>query len=442
MKKVLILTLVFVAASGFVFAAGGGEDESGSVIEVASSSTAEGNIAVQRQIFGQLIDEYNAANGTAYEVKFVGNQGMDIINTRMSSNDKPDVFLLDSPADVHQYASDGLLLDLSAYAEADGWKDVLFNWAYDLSKSDGKVVTLPYGYEGMVLWYNKNIMKELNLVPEEIDTLAEYEDALRKAQDAGYIPCMLGSQDWPWAQEWYLSILYSYTGRDLVKAAVEGKASWTDPAFRKTVELYKSWHDKGYLADGKSYVLTSDDAINAFSNDKALFKLEGTWAPYWIVPLDQADQDKIGVMLHPAINDVEKPHMPLAVGGMWVVSADTENPDVSAYLLSGLLRQESQDDYLQQGMDIAPMAIEASRFEGLAPVVENMWSIVNGALANGSFGYTTWAFYPPETRVYLYEGIVNVLEENISIDEYLKEMQRLNEKELAGGFLPVLPSAH
>jgi maltose-binding protein MalE len=62
---------------------------------------------------------------------------------------------------------------------------------------------------------------------------------------------------------------------------------------------------------------------------KALFKLEGTWAPYWIVPLDAADRDRIGVMLHPAINSVEKPHLPLAVGGMWCVSATSTNNDLA-----------------------------------------------------------------------------------------------------------------
>ncbi|MBN2656406.1 MAG: carbohydrate ABC transporter substrate-binding protein, partial [Spirochaetales bacterium] len=371
------------------------------------------------------------------------NQGMDVINTRMSSNDRPDIFLLDSPADVHQYAGDNLLLDMTPYVADYNWDSTMFDWAYDLAKVDDKVVTLPYGYEGMVLWYNKKIMAELGLKAENIKTLEAYEDALEKAEAAGYIPLMLGSQDWPWAQEWYLSIMFSYTGRTLLKNVIEGKdaAGWENPAFRKTVELYKSWHDRGYLADGKSFVLTSDDAINAFTSDKALFKLEGTWAPYWITPLEKEDQEKIGVMLHPAIGTAVAPHMPLAVGGMWCASADTDMPEVVSALISGLLGQDFQGTFLENGMDVAPMPIESSQFDNLMPNVKQMWSLVNGALADGSFGYTTWAFYPPETRVYLYEGIVNVLEDNISVDDYLAEMQRLNKKELEQGFKPVLPEA-
>ena len=441
MKRLFVFILLLIAAAGTLTANGGRDGGDAPVIEIAHDSSDDARVTVYQEVFQQLVDEYNQKNGTQYILNYVPGQEKDIINTRMSSNDKPDVFSLDSPADVNQYAQEGLLFDLTSYADAERWEDNIFDWAYDLSKVNDKVVTLPYGYEGMVLWYNKAIMNELGLNPANINTLGEFEAAMEKAADSGYIPVMLGTQDQPWSQEWYLSILYSYTGRDLLKETIEGRHSWNNAAFKSTVELYKSWHDKGFLADGKSYVLTIDDAINAFSNGKALFKVEGTWAPYWILPLDEEYQNKIGVMLHPAVNETEQPHMPLAVGGMWCVSADTQHADLAAYILSSLLRQEFQGRFIQTGMDIAPIKIDAAQFSGLLPFVEEMWSIVNGALAEGSFGYTTWAFYPPETRVYLYEAIVSVLEEDITVDDYLSEMQRLNTKELNAGFIPVIPAA-
>ncbi len=409
--------------------------------EVSVPSTEEKQIATLEETFSKFISEYNTENKTNYKLKFSSAQGKDITNTRMSSNDKPDLFVLDSPADVAQYVKEDLLLDVTSYAENGKWSDTLFDWAYNLSKVNDKVYTLPYGYEGIVLWYNKDIMAKLGLTAEDIDTKAEFENALQLAQDNGYTPIMLGSQDWPWAQEWYLSVMLSYTGRSLVKDVLQGNngAKWTDDAFVKTIETYKNWHDKGYLADGKSYVLTSDDAINAFTNDKALFKLEGTWATYWITPLDQAQKDKIGVMLHPAINDTEKPHLPIAVGGMWCVSKDTEAPDLAGYLLNKLLSQDIQSDFLAAGLDVAPMSIDASEFGALDPVVQNMWTMLNDSLNKGDYGYTTYAFYPPETRVYIYEGIVNVMENNISIPDYLTQVQTLTDKERGAGAMPVLP---
>ncbi len=443
MKKLLFSVLTLCVSLGLAFAGGEADKSAARTFEIAISGTEEKQVAVYQTIFQGFVDEFNAANKTNYQLKLVSGQGMDIINTRMSSKDRPDLFTIDSPADVNQFQKDGLLMDLSDVAAKYDWKKSIFDWAYSLAQVDGRVVSLPYGYEGMVIWYNKDLMKQLGLNAADITDLAGFEGALKKAADAGIIPIMLGSQNWPWAQEWYLSILYSYTGRSLVKNTIEGKAgsAWNSEPFKKTVALYKSWHDRGYLADKRSYVLTSDDAINAFVAGKALFKLEGTWAPYWIVPLDAADRDRIGVMLHPAINSVEKPHLPLAVGGMWCVSATSTNKDLAGYILNGLLRQDIQDDFLNNGMDVAPIKIDEASFKGLIPTVEQMWKLVNGALAKGSFGYTTWAFYPPETRVYAYEAIVQVLENKLSIDDYLSEMDRLTKKELGNGFKPVIPAA-
>jgi len=443
MKKFILVGACLLLMSGLGFAAGTNDDGKAQVFEVSVNTTKDEQNKLYETVFQRFVDEYNKKYNTGYSLRFVSGQGMDIINTRMSSKDKPDIFTIDSPADANQFAKDGLLLDMTDYAVKNKWKESVFDWAYSLAQVNGRVVALPYGYEGMVLWYNKDIMKELGLNPADITNLEAYENAMKKAADAGYIPVMLGSQDWPWAQEWYLSILYSYTGRNLVKNTIEGKPgfTWNSAPFRKTVELYKSWHDRGYLADKRSYVLTSDDAINAFVGGKALFKLEGTWAPYWMMPLDAAERDKIGVMLHPAINSTERPHLPLAVGGMWCVSATTAHKDLAAYILTGLLGQDIQADFLNNGMDVAPIKVEKSSFNGLIPTVQVMWNMVNGALADGSFGYTTWAFYPPETRVYLYEGIVNVLENKLGIDQYLTQMDVLNKKELAQGFIPVIPAS-
>lgn len=418
-------------------AAQGQSDE----FEVAVASTEASQTELMEKVFGKFVEEFNAANGTNYVLKLTGSQSKDIINTRMSSKDKPDVFILDSPADVAQYAKDDLLLDLTTYAAENKWQDTMFDWAYELAKVNDTVYAMPYGYEGIVLWYNKAVMNNLGLKPEDIKDLASFEAALKAAQDGGYTPIMLGTQDWPWAQEWYMSIMMSYTGRELLKNTLMGEndAKWTDQRFADSVNLYKNWHETGYLADGKSYILTSDDAINAFTSEKALFKLEGTWAPYWITPLDKEIKDNIGVMLHPAINGEEKAHIPMAVGGMWCASKDTSAPDLAGYALSKLLSQDIQSEFIKEGLDVAPMEIDAAQFEGLDPAVQEMWKLLNTSLADGDYGYTTYAFYPPETRVYVYEGIVNVLEGKTSVEEYLAKLQELNDKERQAGLVPVLP---
>jgi raffinose/stachyose/melibiose transport system substrate-binding protein len=443
MNKVIVIAAALLLGSGCIFAKSSAGAKSRQIVEISANYTEETQVKVCQKMFGELVAEYNKKNGTNYQLQLLTGQGMDITNTRMSSGDKPDLFSIDSPSDANRYNKDGLLYDLSAYAKKYGWKNKMFPWAYDLALANGKMMSMPFGYEGLLLWYNKSAMKKLGLNPADIKDLASFESAMQKAKGAGYIPVILGTQDWPWAQEWYLSIMYSYTGRNLLRDTLEGKTKlgWKDPRFKSTVELYKSWNDKGYLADGKSYILTSDDAINIFTTGKALFKLEGTWAPYWILPLSQEEQDNIGVMLHPAINSAEKPHLPIAIGQEWCISAGTKNADICAFILDGLMQQKYQGVFLDSGMDVAPIKIDDAQYANLTPVVRNMWKIVNTALDNNQFGYATYAFYPPETRVYCYEGIVNVLSNKISVDTYLSKMQELNEKELKAGFTPVIPSA-
>lgn len=442
MNKVMVIAAALLLGSGCIFAKSSSGAKNRQIVEISANYTEEAQVKVCQNIFEELVAEYNKKNGTDYRLRLLTGQGMDITNTRMSSGNKPDLFSIDSPSDANRYNKDGLLYDLSAYAKKYGWKNKMFPWAYDLALANGKMMSMPFGYEGLLLWYNKSAMKKLGLNPADIKDPASFENAMQKAKAAGYIPVILGTQDWPWAQEWYLSIMYSYTGRNLLRDTLEGKSrlGWKDPRFKSTVELYKSWNDKGYLADGKSYILTSDDAINIFTTGKALFKLEGTWAPYWILPLSQEEQDNIGVMLHPAINSVEKPHLPIAIGQEWCISAGTKNADICAFILDGLMRQKYQGVFLDTGMDVAPIKIDDAQYANLTPVVRNMWKIVNTALDNNQFGYATYAFYPPETRVYCYEGIVNVLSNKISVDTYLSKMQELNEKELKAGFTPVIPS--
>ena len=441
MKKKALVILLSVLSIFNLMANGQQEDSNSLELEFAIASTEEGIINNLQSIVDELIGEFNEKNGTNHTVWVNGNQKKELLNTRMSSLDKPDIMELDGPADVYQYAIDGLLLDITDMIDKAHWEKEMFSWAYDLSKVNNKIVTLPFGYEGMVLWYNKDIMKELGINPDDLTDLASFENALEKAKQANYIPIMLGSQDWPWAQEWYSSILFSYSDRELLKNVIKNKdgANWNNPKFQETIALYKSWHEKMYLSAGQSFNLTSDDAINAFTNDKALFKLEGTWGSYWIIPLDEESQNKIGVMLHPPINNREAAHFPLAVGCMLCGSADSAAPEAIAYILDGLMREKYQKSFLDLGADIAPIELEPATFDHPVPAIKDMWGIVNQALASGDYGYATWAFYPPQVRLFMYESIVSVLENQMSIEDYLSRMDKIQEDDVANGFIPVIP---
>ena len=92
--SVVLYCLILLTAVSPLFAGGGAEEAP--VIEIAHNATNEEQILVFETVFQDMVDRYNAENEADYVLNFVTGQGKDIINTRMSSNDRPDIFSLDS----------------------------------------------------------------------------------------------------------------------------------------------------------------------------------------------------------------------------------------------------------------------------------------------------------------------------------------------------------
>ena len=57
----------------------------------------------------------------------------------------------------------------------------------------------------------------------------------------------------------------------------------------------------------------------------------------------------------------------------------------------------------------------------------------------GNYGYTTWSFWPPRTDQYLIEGIERVWLGDLSVEDYLSEMNQIFQEEFQAGGVPPLP---
>ena len=72
----------------------------------------------------------------------------------------PDILDLDGPTDVAEFAKADRVLKLDDYAEKYGWKDMFYDWAYDSCIYNGALYSLPTSFEGMVMYYNMDVMAE------------------------------------------------------------------------------------------------------------------------------------------------------------------------------------------------------------------------------------------------------------------------------------------
>lgn len=116
-------------------------------------------------------------------------QAKQILETRMASNDAPDVFTLHAIADVPRYYKAGYLSDLSDQA----FVPKLYDSVRDTVTYDSKVVALPLESLSWGYLYNKQIFSELGIQPPQ--TLDEMKGAIDKLNAAGIKPFELSFQE-------------------------------------------------------------------------------------------------------------------------------------------------------------------------------------------------------------------------------------------------------
>ena len=119
----------------------------------------------------------------------------------------PDILDLDGPTDVAEYAKADRVLKLDDYAEKYGWEDMFYDWAYDSCIYNGALYSLPTSFEGMVMYYNMDVMTENGW--EVPATKEELVELMPKMQEAGVIPIAFGNSNYQGAVDWLYSTFTS-----------------------------------------------------------------------------------------------------------------------------------------------------------------------------------------------------------------------------------------
>lgn len=196
-----------------------------------------------------------------------------VLKVQMAAGQGPDLFNLDGPTIASEYVNSGRILDLSSYVQKFGWDKIIFPWALDSCKVNGKVYSIPNSYEALVLWYNEDMMKENGW--EMPKTFADLEKIAKESQAKGLIPFSFGTSNFKPANEWFISVvLANYAGRDAVKKALMGEIKWTDEPVKGAIAILdKMWKD-GWINDKNSHAIFTDDSLALFTQKRAPLKKE------------------------------------------------------------------------------------------------------------------------------------------------------------------------
>jgi raffinose/stachyose/melibiose transport system substrate-binding protein len=197
--------------------------------------------------------------------------------TAMQSGDPPDVFQSWGGGALAEYANAGLVKDITADLQKDGWGDTFQPGPLSLYKVGDKNYGVPWEAGMVGFWYNKALFAQAG-ISSPPSTWTDFLDAVKKLKAANITPIAIGEGDkWPGAFYWeYLAIRIG--GKDAFDKAYSRSGSFADDAFVQAGQHLKELVDlqpfqTGFL--GADY--PSHQSIMA--NGKAAMELMGQWAP-------------------------------------------------------------------------------------------------------------------------------------------------------------------
>jgi len=273
-KFILVLFMVGILLVSGVFTALAAEAQAEPVtITWWHIQTAEN----QKALLQRLADEYMAAHpNITIEITILANENFKTkLTTVMQSGEPPDLFWSMGGGVMSEYAKAGLLLDITAYLDRDGWRNTFLPAALGMYSFEGKNYGVPWTMGMAGFWYNKDLFAHAG-IDSPPTTWTELLEDVQILKDAGITPIAVGEGDkWPGAFYWeYLALRIG--GKAAFDAAYSRDGSFTDAPFVEASEKLQELvalepFQSGFLG------MTSGDEATLIGNGEAAMVLNGEW---------------------------------------------------------------------------------------------------------------------------------------------------------------------
>jgi raffinose/stachyose/melibiose transport system substrate-binding protein len=253
----------------------------------------------------------------------------------LSGDNPPDLIRLPT---MVSFANQGLLMNLDGYAEAFGWNE----WpvpqlnqnrvAEDGTRGSGSLYAMGLNYSLTGIFYNKELAEQIGMT-EPPKTLAEFEDLLAKAKEAGLLPIMQwGSAKSGMGLAFPLQALMASVG------PVQPINDWIFQKPGATIDTpenliaaqhLEQWIKNGYFPSDIN-AIEYTDANARFGKGEGVFIFNGDWqnAGY-----DTDMPSNVGFFVMPPAEEGGSPaamSAPLTYG----IAATAKNADCAAFFLN------------------------------------------------------------------------------------------------------------
>lgn len=267
------------------------------------------------------------------------------LQTRLSSNDAPDLFTISAASDLATYQKAGYLMDLTGQP----FVSKLYPNVKSTVSLDNKVYLVPFESTVWGYLYNKDIFEKCGLTPPE--TLDEMKNAVSTLKAKGYTPFELAFQE-QWVPQLMTALTLGGTVSgsvpDWTKRMYEDKGSYSEvaPIF-DVIDLI--------MQNGTSRAMEtgSEQGCADFANGKAAMFVDGTWAAESILKVNP--NFKMGAAALPVNNDKKCTMVNLATTTSLAVYSGTKNKEVAIDLANYILDDNDSSD-LYKSLMFNPVA--------------------------------------------------------------------------------------
>ncbi|WP_026090173.1 ABC transporter substrate-binding protein [Salinicoccus carnicancri] len=311
-------------------ACGNSGDGGGSVSEGSDGEggSGDGEVTIDvyqfkvefREQFEELIAQYEEENpDVTINVETVGggNDYGATLKSKIASGEEPDIFNIGGPQDYEDHK------DRIAPIEDSEAVDTALDGTLDAVTIDDQVYGIPYNLEGYGLIYNKQILDEAGINPEELTTMEDLQAATEKLDSM--------------KEELGLDAVYAFPGKERWVYGNHTSSSFLAPEFNNnvmdafaadTVEFELSEELKTYIDMQAEYSVTPVLSLDYSQQVEALYSMgkvamiqQGNWAYPSVEQIAPEVAENSGILPIPVDGESK---MPVGVPQYWVVNSGAD----------------------------------------------------------------------------------------------------------------------
>lgn len=197
------------------------------------------------------------------------------LQTRMVMGNPPDSFQVHGGAElIDSYVKTGMMEPITDLVDSWGIRDKFNPQILEMCSYKGEIYSIPLNvHRGNVLWYNKRLLKELNLKPP-----STFDELLRQCeliQEKGIDALALGDRNKWETTHLFETILLMTLGPDKYNGLWNGRTPFDDPGIHQALERLKRIVK---YANKDHATMTWQDATKRVYDGKAAFNIMGDWA--------------------------------------------------------------------------------------------------------------------------------------------------------------------